>query len=128
MSIVEDCDQLTTVQNLIGTGTQNGESSESNDTNDDNSVRMTRPLMADKKSFEITSRDRLYRRLSKLPKLFHLEVNECFKGSSTLFDHTAAELAKRLIRDEVPIEELKKAGYHDDIVTVVQEKMRTFGV
>lgn len=129
MSIVNDAETLTNVQNLIGTeDSQSQELLERNDNTNDDASNVNRPLMAATKSFDITSRDRLYLGLSKLPKLFHLEVNACFGESSTLFDHTAVALAKRLIADEIPLNELKKAGYNDEIVSIVEEKMRTLGV
>jgi hypothetical protein len=132
LSVVEEHDQLTNVQNLVSNDeTEAGSDaveiateapSTSNDTN------TPRPFMADTKSFDVTNRDRLYLHLSKLPKLFHLEVNRCFEGCATLMDYTASELAKRLISDGIPVEELKKAGYQAEIVQIVTEKMRKFGM
>ena len=87
-----------------------------------------RPLMSDKKAFDITNRDRLYLNLSKLPSHFHLEVNRCFQGGSTLLQHTASTLAKRLIEDNVHIDELKRAGYQTELVDLVLENMTKFGI
>jgi hypothetical protein len=133
LSVIEDHETLENVQELVRTEAETEQDGipmeESEDeaplTSTNNQVR---PLMVDKKSFYITNRDRLYLNLSKLPKLFHLEVNQCFKGSVTLMESTASELAKRLISDKVPVEELKKAGYHDEIVNIVKDKMYSFGI
>lgn len=130
MTLREQHAELDTVRNLI-------------DSNEDNELEVppdletepeqsqaaeSRPLMADRKYFDITNRDRLYLNLSKLPSRFHLEVNRSFQGGSTLLDYTASVLAKRLIEDRVHVDELKKAGYQADLVDVVRKKMTTFGV
>jgi len=142
LSVVEEHEQLTNVQNLVRTETEqmemeeeavDGESDipiEESNTNSStsNNVSAARPLMAAKKSFDITNRDRLYLNLSKLPKLFHLVVNQSFDGGCSLMDHTAAVLAKRLISDGIPVNELMKAGYQDEIVQIVKEKMCSFGL
>jgi hypothetical protein len=122
LSVGEEHKELTNIQTLVNDG---GTSTEAPSASNGNA---TRPLMADTKSFDITNRDRLYLKLSKLPKLFHLHVNQCFEGGATLMEYTASELAKRLISDGIAVEELKKAGYQEDIVNIVKEKMRTLGI
>jgi len=84
--------------------------------------------MADQKLFNITNRDRLYLNLSRLPGSFHAQVNQSFQGGVTLQDYTASQLAKRLIQDDIHINELRKAGYNDDLINLVKDKMVTFGV
>jgi len=85
-------------------------------------------LMADRKAFNITNRERLYLNLSTLPGTFHAEVNQSFKGGGTLLEYTASQLAKRLLKDDIHIDELSKAGYEDILVALVKDKMMTFGV
>ena len=70
----------------------------------------------------------VYLKLSKLPKLFHLHVNQSFGENVSLMEYTASELARRLISDAIPIEELREAGYQEDIVAIIKEKMLTFGI
>ena len=85
-------------------------------------------LMAAQNSFNITNRDRLYLNLSRLPTSFHLQIDQTFQGGATLLEHTASYLAKRLIDDKINIQELKEAGYQDELVTLVQRKMASFGI
>ena len=118
MSIFEEHAQMSNVQNLIQTEANHEPSGEAS----------PGPLMAEAKYFTVTNRDRLYLNLSKLPKLFHAEVNTCFEGTTTLIDFTASVLAKRLITDEIPIEQLKYAGYQEEIINLVKEKMQKFGM
>ena len=129
MKLREEHSELNTVRGLVENS--NG----GNDTVEDGAEPVQpqddpegTPLMADRNSFEITSRDRLYLNLSKLPTRFHLEVNRSFEGVSTLLDHTASILAKRLIEDRVHVNELENAGYQSDIVAVVRRKLTTFGI
>jgi hypothetical protein len=118
MSIFEEHAEISNIQNLIQTEANHEPSSEASPA----------PLMAQTNYFTVTSRDRLYLKLSKLPKLFHEEVNSCFAGSTTLIDFTASVLAKRLITDEIPIEQLKYAGYQEEIINLVTEKMQKLGM
>jgi len=85
-------------------------------------------IMVNEKVFNITNRDRLYLNLSALPDSFHAEVNKSFQGGGTLLDHTASQLTKRLIKDGIHIDELRKAGYHDDLISIVKNKMVMFGM
>merc|ERR1739838_214230 len=78
--------------------------------------------------FHITNRDRLYINLSTLPSSFHVQVNQSIQGGETLLHYTASQLAKRLIKDKIHIDELKKAGYHDTLIGIVKDKMVTFGL
>lgn len=130
LSAVSEHKELAVVEELVRSETEmevEEKSDEEGDEANSNNVRI-RPLMAERKAFDITNRDRLYLNLSKLPKLFHLEVNRCFSESMSLVEFTASTLAQRLIEDKIPIEELKSAGYQEDIMKIVQEKMRTFGL
>ena len=43
-------------------------------------------------------------------------------------EFTASELAKKFISEKNPVEEVKKVGYPSEIVTVVADKMRKFGL
>jgi len=81
-----------------------------------------------KRIFHITNRDRLYINLSTLPGSFHTQVNQSIQGGETLIHFTASQLAKRLIKDNIHIDELKKAGYQDTLISIVKDKMVTFGL
>jgi len=78
-------------------------------------------------ALEITSRDRLYLSLSKLPVRFHQEVALVF-GGPTLLEITAATLAKRLVSEGMHIQKLREAGYPGVIVEKVKHELTTFGV
>jgi hypothetical protein len=121
-SVFNDHNQLVTLQNLVQTV------NEPNEGSNEDEVEVPSRLMAEGQALNITNRDRLYLTLSKLPKLFHLEVNKCFSENMTLMEYAATDLAKRLISDGVPIDELKKAGYQEDIIELVKEKMSTCGI
>jgi len=107
---------------------EEGGTKEDNPVTQEENIAEARPLMADRKAFDVTNRDRLYLNLSTLPTCFFMEVNRSFQGGETLLDHTASQLAKRLIKDNINAIELKRAGYQDDLVDLVKEKMKTFGV
>ena len=128
LSVFEEHAELTDVQNLVNNEAAPETTSTSPSPPGDNNVTPSRPLMADSKSFDVTNRDRLYLKLSKLPKLFHLHVNQSFGENVSLMEYTASELARRLISDAIPIEELREAGYQEDIVAIIKEKMLTFGI
>lgn len=117
LSIFQEHTELSNMQVLL--------QDENANTDTDTSIR---PLMADGKSFDITNRDRLYLKLSKLPKLFHVEVNTCFYKSISLMDFCAAEIAYRLAKDQTPIKELKRAGYQDEMIDAVKKKMKMHGM
>ena len=123
LSIFNEHAELSNVQNLVETDVD-----ETMEEKEDETDAPTRPLMADDKTFNVTNRDRLYLKLSKLPKSFHLQVNQSFQETTSLIEYTASELAKRLLADKVPAQELKQAGYHEEIISIVTEKMRKFGL
>merc|ERR550539_713567 len=133
LSVAAEHEELAAVEELVRT-----EESDENDMQidvdetddegtDNDETGCTRPLMANENTFHITNKDRLYLNLSKLPVLFKVKVNRSF-GSMSLLEFTASDLSKRLIADKVPIEDLKKAGYQDEILAVVKEKMLKFGI
>jgi hypothetical protein len=123
LSIFNEHTELSDVQNLVQTDVD-----ETMEEKEDEADAPTRPLMAENKTFDITNRDRLYLKLSKLPKSFHLQVNQTFLETTSLIEYTASELAKRLLADKVPVQELKQAGYQEEIISIVTEKMRKFGL
>jgi hypothetical protein len=104
------------VQNLVSEANNEGE--------------VTEPQTSEavSKVFNITNRDRLYLNLSRLPNSFHSQVDQSFVQGGTLQECISSQLAKRLIEDGIHIDELKKAGYDDGLVTLVKDKMVTFGV
>jgi len=116
-SLHNQYNELQNVRNLV---TEDTTETENNDPE-------SRPLMAIRKAFDVTNRDRHFLNLSKLPSRFHTKVNQCF-GDVSLSEVTASALAKRLIADEIALEELKRAGYQDDLIDLVREKMSTFGM
>jgi len=139
MRLREQNEVINQVQNLISTGEDekiedtamdtgtfaNAEDEKTEDTTTDTGAFS---LMANQKTFSITNRERLFLNLSTLPSSFHAEVNQSFQGGGTLLDYTASQLAKRLIKDGIHIDELRKAGYEDSLVGLVKDKMVTFGV
>ena len=84
-------------------------------------------VFAEKKEIQLTSRDRLYLQLSRLPKLFHDEVFRVFGGKS-LQTIAAESIAERLVKDEIPIVALKEAGYPSDFVSLVQSTIAGYGM
>ena len=114
------------VQNLVSEAKNEDEETES--TTEKDEPQISEPMSAVSKIFNITNRDRMYLNLSRLPYSFHAQVNQSFEQVGTLQEYIASQLAKRLIEDEIHIDELKKAGYDDGLVTLVKAKMVTFGV
>mmetsp|Transcript_4005 Transcript_4005/g.7642 ORF Transcript_4005/g.7642 Transcript_4005/m.7642 type:complete len:929 (-) Transcript_4005:155-2941(-) len=84
-------------------------------------------LMAPRGSFHITNRELMYLNLSRLPSCFREEVGKTFGGPS-LTKLGAASVAKRLVDENIPIQELERAGYPKVVVESVREEMQTFGV
>lgn len=119
MKLKEQVEQLNTVRDL--TIESDDTAMESNETNNE------RPIEASAKAYDITSRDRLYLNLSRLPFRFHQEVARSF-GGNDLMDIAASEVAARLVKDKIKLEELKKSGYPSSIFERVKVKMGTFGV
>jgi len=101
---------------------------ESNAGIENSSEIQPRPLVADRNSFHMTNRDRLYLVISKLPVQFHLEINRTFNCGTSLLDYTASIIAKQLTMDNIPVDELTRAHYDDSLVELVRAKMATFGV
>lgn len=81
-----------------------------------------RSLVAEQGTLDVTNRDRINMILAKLPQRFHLIVGEAFGGPS-LVETCAMEISRRMVADNIPITELKRAGYPDDIVKAVKEQM-----
>jgi hypothetical protein len=77
--------------------------------------------------FDITSRERLYLQLSRLPKRFHEEVAGVF-GGGTLLEITATNVAKRLTESSTPVKELSRHGYPQEVINLVRERMKTFSM
>ena len=126
--------QLDTVRTLVNddSGAEDDDTDmESRDdgvTTSHHDVRMTE---ADSKTLEITSRDRLYMTLARLPKKFHNIVDAAFDGNDyqnssgpSLVELCATDLAKRMVVDRIHIRQLKINGYPDDIIEAVKSKMR----
>lgn len=79
------------------------------------------------KEFSLTSRDRLYLQLSRLPALCHESVGTAFGGKS-LQEMSAAAIAARLRSHTIPLAELKRAGYPGDVVDLVRNLVAGYGV
>jgi len=84
----------------------------------------SQPVVASRGRFEVTSRDRLFVQLAKLPPRFHAEVAQAFGGQS-LLELSAAEIAKRLLEAKLPVRQLKDAGYPPQLVEMVKRLMAT---
>ena len=77
---------------------------------------------AERGAFDVTSRERLYLQLSRLPRRFHREVDAAFGGGS-LLEAAAATIARRMDEDGVNISELRKAKYPTELVELVKRLM-----
>lgn len=75
-------------------------------------------------TLEVTSQDLINILLAKLPVKFHQIVGEAFGGQS-LAESCAESIARRMVTDRIPIAELKRNGFPDDIVQAVKVKMAT---
>ncbi|KAL3905136.1 MAG: hypothetical protein SGARI_004602 [Bacillariaceae sp.] len=84
-------------------------------------------VYAEKKEFKLTSRDRLYLQLSRLPKVCHDEIATAF-GGKTLQELAAAEIANRLREDDIPIAEIQKAGYPKEVLGAVRNILAGYGM
>ena len=84
------------------------------------------PAVASRSRFEVTSRDRLYLQLAKLPPRFHQEVAAAF-GGDTLLEMAARDLAKRLHESRTPVSALRANGYPAHIVEMIKRLMATGG-
>ena len=85
------------------------------------------PILASRRRFEITARDRLFLQLAKLPQSFHQRVTGAFGGPS-LLELTATDLAQRLGESNTPPSQLRDAGYPAHIVDMVKRRMATGGL
>ena len=72
-------------------------------------------VFAGKKEFCLTSRDRFYLQLSRLPSICQEAVRAAFGGES-LQALAAASIAKRLLAESIPVSELDKAEYPSEVV------------
>jgi hypothetical protein len=84
-------------------------------------------VFAKKKEFKLTSRDRLYLQLSRLPKICHEQVVVAFGGKS-LQVISAEKIANKLREEDIPLSEVEKAGYPREILELVQNVMAGHGV
>jgi hypothetical protein len=84
-------------------------------------------VFAKKKEFTLTSRDRLYLQLSRLPKICHEQVVVAFGGKS-LQVISAEKIANKLREEDIPLSEVEKAGYPREILELVQNLMAGHGV
>merc|ERR1712083_435059 len=78
----------------------------------------SRPLVVATNQLEITSRDRLYMQLCKLPSRFHHMVEEALvqRGGITLAEKCARQVARLMLRDNLHVSKLEQSGYPEDIV------------
>uniref|UniRef100_A0A7S4UI31 Uncharacterized protein n=1 Tax=Ditylum brightwellii TaxID=49249 RepID=A0A7S4UI31_9STRA len=84
-----------------------------------------RPLVAEHGRLEVTSRDLLHINLAKLPQTFHEMVGKEFGGGPTLAEECARQMSVRMIAEKIPVSELKRNGYPDNIVKLVNQIMAT---
>jgi len=84
-------------------------------------------VFAKKKEFCLTSRDRLYLQLSRLPKLCHDQVLVAFGGKS-LQVISAEKIAIQLRDEGIPLAAVEKAGYPREILDMVQNVMAGSGI
>lgn len=84
------------------------------------------PALAARGRFEVTSRERLYLQLSRLPPRFHAEVAGAFGGPS-LLELVSSRLAQQLLESSTRASELRAMGYPDHIVDAVKRLMATRG-
>ncbi|CAB9518227.1 expressed unknown protein (Partial), partial [Seminavis robusta] len=84
-------------------------------------------VFASKKEYTLTSRDRLYLQLSRLPPLCHESVQSAF-GGKTLQELSAAAIANRLRAEGIPVVKVEKAGYPEEVVELVKNLMGGHGV
>jgi len=91
--------------------------------NEDKSGRQKEDRPTVSVAYEVTSRDRNNILIFRLPARFQTIVNKAF-GGGDLSGQCAESIARRMVQDKIPISELKRAGYPDDIVESVREKMK----
>ena len=84
-------------------------------------------VYAEQKELRLTSRDRLYLQLSRLPKVSHEVVAACF-GGKTLQEMSAEAIATRMRSEGIPLAEAQKAGYPDDLLELVRNLLAGHGV
>ena len=84
------------------------------------------PVLASRGRYEVTSRDRLFLQLARLPERFHAEVAGAF-GARSLIELTAARLASELAASNTPPSALRAAGYPEHIVAMVKRLITSQG-
>jgi len=83
-----------------------------------------RPLVAATDQLEVTSRDRLYMQLCKLPSRFHHMVEEALGGGITLAEKCARDVARLMLKDNLHVSKLEQSGYPEDIVAHIKSIMQ----
>ena len=86
-------------------------------------IQTQRPIVSEEGKYEVTSRERNNILLFNLPTKFHAVVNEVFGGGRSLEEQCAEGIAKHMVESSIPLSELKKAGYPEDIVESVKTMM-----
>lgn len=84
-------------------------------------------VFAKTNAFKLTNKDRLYLQLSRLPKVCREKVDAVF-GGKTLQEITAVSIAEQLRADNVPIGEVRKAGFPRDVLDLVQAMIGAHGM
>lgn len=82
------------------------------------------PLVAETNQLEVTSRDRLYMQLCKLPSRFHHMVEEALGRGISLAEKYAWDVARNILKDNIHISKLEQSGYPEDIVAHVKSIMK----
>lgn len=85
----------------------------------------SRPEVAEHGTLEVTSRDLLQISLAKLPKKFHEILANEFGNGPTLAEECAKQVAKRMITDNIPLSELRRNGYPNEIIDLVKKIIAT---
>mmetsp|Transcript_13067 Transcript_13067/g.19223 ORF Transcript_13067/g.19223 Transcript_13067/m.19223 type:complete len:906 (+) Transcript_13067:72-2789(+) len=90
----------------------------------DEGINNNRPLVAATDQLEVTSRDRLYMQLCKLPSRFHHMVEEALGGGITLAEKCARDVARLMLKDNLHISKLEQSGYPEDIIVHIKSIMK----
>jgi len=80
-----------------------------------------RPTVA--KHLEVTSRDRLNMVLCRLPARFHQMISRAF-GTESLIRTCSIQVARSMLKDNIPLLELEESGYPPDVVSAVKDLMK----
>jgi len=81
----------------------------------------SRPLVAEQERLEVTSRDLLRIKLASLPQTFHEILGQEFGDGPTLAKECAKDIAQRMMTDNIPVSELRRNGYPDEIVILIKQ-------